>query len=508
MRIAVLSDIHGNHIALTACLNYCRRQGVERYIFLGDYLGEFACPETTMDMLYALQAEEKCTFIRGNKEDYWLEHGSRAIKWKDYDSTTGALNYVYNRLREKDMAFFAGLPDARPMKLFGIRMLACHGSPYRTKEEMGQDEKTARMLRTIPAPVILRGHSHIQEIFTLEGKTVVNGGSVGLSFKAGGLAQFMILEDEPLLDAMPDDRPAEKTGLVPGGTTGEGGVREYCAKLPGEGRVFCRMISLPYDTEQAIQNMREERLDLLAPAWFKITVQALRGGDVTHSTVLLRAIELCRADQGVCAWPDIPEKYWEQALADCGCDNGVGSGCHTGVTTRTDPAVTVVAAYAHNRVMGNEGRIPWKIRGEQLRFKELTLGQIVVMGRRTFEEINKPLPGRTTVVLSKTKQFGEPLAIAAPFRAEQTAEGLYTAASLQEVLAAFPGREEFVAGGERLYAEALPLARRLCLTEIDGDFPGDTFFPEIPEPEAWVRETGDWTDTEPPYRYLTYTRRE
>ncbi len=67
--------------------------------------------------------------------------------------------------------------------------------------------------------------------------------------------------------------------------------------------------------------------------------------------------------------------------------------------------IALIAAYSKNHVIGNQGRIPWKIKGEQKRFKELTTGNIVIMGRRSYEEIGKPLPNRTTIVISKTQKY-------------------------------------------------------------------------------------------------------
>ena len=72
MRIAVMADIHGNHVALERCLAHAEQQGAEAYWFLGDYLGELPCPQRTMEMLYAWAENHPCVFIRGNKENYWL----------------------------------------------------------------------------------------------------------------------------------------------------------------------------------------------------------------------------------------------------------------------------------------------------------------------------------------------------------------------------------------------------------------------------------------------------
>lgn len=154
--------------------------------------------------------------------------------------------------------------------------------------------------------------------------------------------------------------------------------------------------------------------------------------------------------------------------------------------------IAIIVAYAQNRVIGREGRIPWKIPGEQLRFRELTLGNAVIMGRRTYEEIGRPLPGRLNIILSATRRY--------------EGENLLTAASLEEALALTGDRDVFIAGGARLYEEALPLADRLYITEIGCTVEGDTFFPPIDE-ALYDCEEGSRHGGSIPYAYVTYTRK-
>ena len=110
LNIAVLSDIHGNYISLQKCLEHAITRGADTFIFLGDYLGELAYPQKTMSALYSLKEKYKCFFIRGNKEDYWINYDSEQKGWSEYDSTTGSLYYTYNNLTQKDLRFFKALP--------------------------------------------------------------------------------------------------------------------------------------------------------------------------------------------------------------------------------------------------------------------------------------------------------------------------------------------------------------------------------------------------------------
>lgn len=153
--------------------------------------------------------------------------------------------------------------------------------------------------------------------------------------------------------------------------------------------------------------------------------------------------------------------------------------------------ISIIAAFDRNRVIGKNGRIPWKIPGEQSRFRELTTGNAVIMGRRTYEEIGKPLSGRMNIIVSGTKQF--------------TGENCYTVGSLSDAIALAGKRDIFISGGAMLYAEAMPVAEKLYLTEIDAEYEGDTFFPEFPENE-FRKETLKTFKGEIPYTYVTYTR--
>jgi len=158
---------------------------------------------------------------------------------------------------------------------------------------------------------------------------------------------------------------------------------------------------------------------------------------------------------------------------------------------RMKKMIAIIAAVSKNNVIGNNGVIPWRIKGEQKRFKELTIGKTVVMGRRSFEEIGRPLPNRKTILVSKTLQYED--------------ENCTTAGSLQEALKKAGTDEVYIAGGERLYKEALPLADRLYITRIELEVEGDTFFPEYNWSDymiTYVEEFGG----DIPYSYITYER--
>ena len=154
--------------------------------------------------------------------------------------------------------------------------------------------------------------------------------------------------------------------------------------------------------------------------------------------------------------------------------------------------VALIVAYAKNRVIGRDGQIPWKIKGEQKRFKEFTTGNVVIMGRRSYEEIGRPLPNRYTIVVSNTQKF--------------EAENCTTAGSLKEALAIAGDRDVYISGGARLYEEAIDLVDVMYNTEIEAEIEGDTFFPEF-DRSLFERKEDAHFEGDLPYTYVTYTRK-
>lgn len=156
--------------------------------------------------------------------------------------------------------------------------------------------------------------------------------------------------------------------------------------------------------------------------------------------------------------------------------------------------ISAIVAVAKNNVIGNKGQIPWKIKGEQKRFKDLTIGKSIIMGRKSFEEIGRPLPGRKTIVISRSSNF--------------TYENCFTVRSFKEALEILKNEEEiFIAGGGKVYEEAFPYCSRIYLTVIDKEIEGDVFFPEVNEKE-FKKIYEKKIDGEIPYTYYTYERIE
>jgi len=147
------------------------------------------------------------------------------------------------------------------------------------------------------------------------------------------------------------------------------------------------------------------------------------------------------------------------------------------MSSNRDPTIALIVAVAENGVIGRAGQLPWHLPDDLKRFKALTVGKPMLMGRRTFESIGKPLPGRTSLVLTHSTDWAPPL-------------GALAVHSVDEALAEARRRgagELAVIGGAEVFRLALPLARRIDLTRVHAEVEGDVYFPQL-DPREW-RET-------------------
>ncbi len=162
--------------------------------------------------------------------------------------------------------------------------------------------------------------------------------------------------------------------------------------------------------------------------------------------------------------------------------------------------ISVIAAAGENGAIGAGGKIPWDLPADLKHFREITAGHPVVMGRKTFESIGRPLPKRTNIVVTTD--------------ADYRAEGCAVAHSLEEAFRlaeGAPGADEcFVIGGAQIYTLALPAAQKIYLTKVHGTFDGDAFFPKLDEKEWQLVDTKPHKKDEKnpfDYDYLTFSAR-
>ncbi len=160
--------------------------------------------------------------------------------------------------------------------------------------------------------------------------------------------------------------------------------------------------------------------------------------------------------------------------------------------------LSLIVAMSANRVIGRDNKMPWHLSADLKRFRAITMNSPILMGRKTFESIGKPLDGRTNLILSKNENY-QP-------------EGCFVFNSLENALNAAGNFDEelFIIGGATLYEMALPLAERLYLTDIQAEFQGDTFFPDIDFNE-WNEIACEQIDNDEKvdfsYRFLTLEKK-
>ncbi len=136
--------------------------------------------------------------------------------------------------------------------------------------------------------------------------------------------------------------------------------------------------------------------------------------------------------------------------------------------------ISIITAMDRNRLIGNKNQLPWHLPADFAHFKSVTMGKPIIMGRKTYESIGKPLPGRTNIVLSRNPDF--------------QIEGVVCVNSIEDAVAAVPDADEImIIGGSTIYEMLLPHVDRLYITYVDAEFEGDAWFPEI-DSKQWLEK--------------------
>ena len=159
--------------------------------------------------------------------------------------------------------------------------------------------------------------------------------------------------------------------------------------------------------------------------------------------------------------------------------------------------ISLIVAFDENRLIGNNNALPWHLPADLKHFKNITMGHHMIMGRKTFDSIGKPLPGRVSIIITRQKNY--------------TIEGCVVVNTLEEALQKSEGQSEvFIIGGAQIFDCTLPMASDLYITQIHHAFKGDTYFPEIPAKD-WIEisrenhiadEKNEW-----PYSFIHYQKK-
>ena len=273
MKLAVISDIHGNFKALEAFLEYLESHPADRILCLGDYVTDSPYPQRTMELLYEMCSRYRCVMIRGNREEYLLENSRRDQGWKR-SSPSGALYYTAENLTRRDLAFFERMPLVEKLEPAGLPAITlCHGTPDEIRGNLEETpELKTEVMRKLDTPYLLGGHSHHQEQDTVLGKTYVNPGSLGLAIDGKGkCAQFAVL-----------------TGA--------------------KGRWETEFVSIPYDADSFLQDFTISRLDEYGMILNRAVKKTVASG-INYFYLCIQEV------QRRCPGPlsEIPEDIWQEA---------------------------------------------------------------------------------------------------------------------------------------------------------------------------------------------------
>lgn len=275
---AVLSDIHSNFTAFKACISEAEKRNVDGYIFLGDYITDSAYPRDTLELIYKLKENHECYFVKGNREQYLLDHRFSDEKWEP-SSKTGLLYYAYRNIEKKDFDFFDSLHHYRRLELCGCDIGICHGSPESHFKSIYCNE-TGKWFEKMDTRVLLCGHTHRPMLICSGENYIVNPGSVGTPVDGINKAKmaFMYLDDD---------------------------------------KIDFSLQELQYDIESEINRIKRSGLEELAMTMTKALEMNIITGENYVMNCLRLSKELYMAD-GHSADEYVPEKYWKTAAEKLG----------------------------------------------------------------------------------------------------------------------------------------------------------------------------------------------
>ena len=283
LNLAVIGDIHSNHAALEACIRHALERNVDEFLFIGDYISDCPYPQKTMQIIYEMKERYICHFIRGNREDYMLNHRKNPEERWTYSSASGSLRYTYENLTDRDFDFLESMDIKGVYQKEGYPAFRyCHGSLTRSNELLLPDnENTEKMMDNLDVDLLIAGHTHIQDSRMYGYKKLIHPGSVGIPWYHDGKTQYAILHG-----------------------TNDGWKEEF--------------FQLSYDVETIIKEFEISGLAGKAHYWSKLNIHALKTGDDHTTPCLQLAMKLCKEAEGDVTWPDIDEKYWKEAAEHFG----------------------------------------------------------------------------------------------------------------------------------------------------------------------------------------------
>lgn len=244
MRIAILSDIHSNHYALKACLDWIDANGVDGLLFLGDYVSDCPCPQKTMALLQEAITKYEAWLVRGNREELMVDKSLDKFEWNSHQ---GSLKYTYENLTKENIQFFQSLPLIREVQIEGYSMVSmAHGDLHKSRNKICPDNKAMKALvKEMKGSFHICGHSHMPFICKQDNKIILNPGSVGVPVSGYPKTEMSVIESDggmwkPTLYRMDYDVESTIQEFYTSGLAKYAGVWARCVMaLLRTGRHYC-----------------------------------------------------------------------------------------------------------------------------------------------------------------------------------------------------------------------------------------------------------------------------
>ena len=284
MKLAVISDVHANFVALASAYNYIENIDIDGVIFLGDYVTDGPSPLKTMALLKKFRSKYKCWFIKGNREDYLLEQRRGiGVRWKK-GSGSGSLYYTYLNLSDEDFDFFAEMPVSLDIEIDGAPVItACHGAPDSSNSWiMNEPELLEKYAASVAGDIILCGHTHRFDIQSAGGKDFIFCPTIGSKKRVSGSPNMLLLE---LKDGAWELDP----------------------------------VFVDFDITELNSDFESSGLIDYGKIYTKAVIASYERSDDTALMLVTEAWRLARAD-GYSGDINLPEEYWEQAAKNIGLD--------------------------------------------------------------------------------------------------------------------------------------------------------------------------------------------
>lgn len=191
IKVAVISDIHGNIVALNQILKDCKENNVDEYVFTGDLMNDLPFGNEVLDIVKDLTKY----VVRGNKEEYLIEYDKKHFKWDNLQFKNAI--FMYNNLKKENLEYVKNLPLKLSLKFEDVSLLLCHGSPIAVEDKIHEEDndKMIKFTKTLKEDILLFGHTH-QSIWykKVNGKWFINAGCAGVSPYNVSKAEYVILD--------------------------------------------------------------------------------------------------------------------------------------------------------------------------------------------------------------------------------------------------------------------------------------------------------------------------